>query len=94
MSSCTKKVKVTPQNSKFVNRLQKLHLFLHVISGCDTTSNSREALELQAELFNCNEYLQNIPKIFNNNPKSTYDDIEQTGERFIIILYNNMKKTA
>ncbi|GBO45369.1 hypothetical protein AVEN_177025-1 [Araneus ventricosus] len=57
-----------------------------------TTSGFYGKGKLQAvQLFNRSKYLQYIPEIF-NNPKSTYTDIERTGERFIFALYSNTKK--
>ncbi|GBL81433.1 hypothetical protein AVEN_143713-1 [Araneus ventricosus] len=73
---------------------KKSILFLHAISGCDTTSGFYVKGKLQAvQLFNHIKYLQDIPEIF-NNPKSTYTEIERAGERFIIALYSNTKKVA
>ncbi|GBL97464.1 hypothetical protein AVEN_162930-1 [Araneus ventricosus] len=71
---------------------KKSILFVHAISGCDTTSGFYRKGKLQAvQLFNISKYLQDIPEIF-NNPKSTYTEIERAGERFIIALYSNKKK--
>lgn len=80
------------QNSNIVTDCKKSILFLHAITGCDTTSGFYGKGKLQAvQLFNRSKYLQDIPEIF-SNPNSTYDDIERAGERFIIALYNNTKK--
>ncbi|GBN77324.1 hypothetical protein AVEN_215412-1 [Araneus ventricosus] len=80
------------QNSNLMIECKKSILFLHAISGCDTTSGFYGKGKLQAvQLFNHSKYLQDIPEIF-NNPKSTYTDIEISGERFIIALYSNTKK--
>ncbi|GBN86889.1 hypothetical protein AVEN_130173-1 [Araneus ventricosus] len=82
------------QNSNLVIECKKSIIFLHVISGCDTTSGFYGKGKLQAvQLFNHSKYLQDIPEIF-NNPKSTYTKIERAGERFIIALYSNTKKVA
>ncbi|GBM67583.1 hypothetical protein AVEN_73712-1 [Araneus ventricosus] len=56
---------------------------LHGLPACAFTQ--------AVQLFNLNKYLQNILEIF-NNPKSTYNEIESAGERFIITLYSNTKK--
>ncbi|GBN54387.1 hypothetical protein AVEN_89015-1 [Araneus ventricosus] len=84
------------QNSNLViecnTHTKKSILFVHVISGCNTTSGFYGKGKLQAvQLFNLSKYLQDIPEIF-NNPKSTYTEIERAGERFIIALYSNKKK--
>ncbi|GBL85923.1 hypothetical protein AVEN_63234-1 [Araneus ventricosus] len=80
------------QNSNLVIECKKSILFVHAISGCDTTSGFYGMGKLQAvQLFNLSKYLQDIPEIF-NNPKSTYTEIERAGERFIIALYSNTKK--
>ncbi|GBN62220.1 hypothetical protein AVEN_36284-1 [Araneus ventricosus] len=71
---------------------KKSILLLNAISGCDTTSGLYGKGKLQAvQLFNLSKYLYDIPEIF-NNPKSTYNEIERAGERFIIALYSNTKK--
>ncbi|GBO10241.1 hypothetical protein AVEN_88864-1 [Araneus ventricosus] len=81
------------RNSKLMIECKKSILFLHTISGCDTTLGFYGKRKLQAvQLFNHSKYLQDIPEIF-NNPKSTYTEIER-GERFIIKLYSNTKKVA
>ena len=80
------------QDSTFVTDCKNYILFLHAISGCDTTSGFYGKGKIHAvKLFNRSEYLHDVPKIF-NNPNSTSDDIERAGERFIIALYNSMKK--
>ncbi|GBO36309.1 hypothetical protein AVEN_217199-1 [Araneus ventricosus] len=81
------------QNSNLVIECtKKCILFVHAISGCDTTSGFYGKGKLQAvQLFNLSKYLKDIPEIF-NNPKSTYTEIERAGERFIIALYSNKKK--
>ncbi|GBM92516.1 hypothetical protein AVEN_123174-1 [Araneus ventricosus] len=57
------------QNSDLEMECKKSILFLHAISGCDTTSGSYGKGKLQAvPLFNHSKYLQDIPEIF-NNPK-------------------------
>ncbi|GBM88267.1 hypothetical protein AVEN_129859-1 [Araneus ventricosus] len=71
---------------------KKSILFVHAISGCDTTSGFYRKRKLQAvQFFNLSKYLQDIPEIF-NNPKSTYTEIERAGETFMIALYRNKKK--
>ncbi|GBN25155.1 hypothetical protein AVEN_65064-1 [Araneus ventricosus] len=71
---------------------KKSIIFVHAISGCDTTSGFYGKGKLQAvQLFNLSKYLKDIPEIF-NNPKSTYTEIERAGERFIIALYSNTKE--
>ncbi|GBM95878.1 hypothetical protein AVEN_135371-1 [Araneus ventricosus] len=80
------------QNFNLVIDCKKSILFLHAISGCDTTSGFYGKGKLQAvQLFNSNKYLQDIPEIF-SYPKSSYTDIERSGEKFIIVLYSNTKK--
>ncbi|GBN25977.1 hypothetical protein AVEN_233846-1, partial [Araneus ventricosus] len=82
------------QNCNLVIECKKSILFLHAISGCDTTSGFYGKRKLQAvQLFNHSKYLQDIPEIL-NNPKSTYTEIERAGERFIIALYSNTKKVT
>ncbi|GBO02338.1 hypothetical protein AVEN_245639-1 [Araneus ventricosus] len=82
------------QNSNLVIECKISILFLHAISGFDTTSGFYGKGKLQAvQLFNYSKYLQDILEIF-NNPKSTYTEIERAGERFIIALYSNTKKVA
>ncbi|GBM42637.1 hypothetical protein AVEN_221750-1 [Araneus ventricosus] len=55
------------QNSNLVIECKKSILFLHAISGCDTTSGFYGKGKLQAvQLFNHSKYLQDIPEIFNN----------------------------
>ncbi|GBM14442.1 hypothetical protein AVEN_246602-1 [Araneus ventricosus] len=82
------------QNSNLMIECKKSILFLHAIIGCDTTSGFYRKGKLQAvQLFNHSKYLQDIPEIF-NDPKSTYNEIEGAGERFIIALYSNTKKAA
>ncbi|GBL82904.1 hypothetical protein AVEN_106416-1 [Araneus ventricosus] len=57
------------RNSNLVIECKKSILFLHAISGCDTTSGFYGKGKLQAvQLFNHSKYLQAIPEIF-NNPK-------------------------
>ncbi|GBM29368.1 hypothetical protein AVEN_176001-1 [Araneus ventricosus] len=57
------------QNSNLVIECKKSILFLHAISGCDTTSGFYGKGKLQAvQLFNHSKYLHDIPEIF-NNPK-------------------------
>ncbi|GBN74981.1 hypothetical protein AVEN_203365-1 [Araneus ventricosus] len=83
------------QNSNLViectHTQKKSILFVHAISGCDTTSGFYGMGKLQAvQLFNLSKYLQDIPEIF-NNPKSTYTEIERAGQRFIIALHSKRK---
>ncbi|GBM25663.1 hypothetical protein AVEN_207444-1 [Araneus ventricosus] len=57
------------QNSNLVIECKKSIIFLHAISGCDTTSGFYGKGKLQAvQLFNHSKYLQAIPEIF-KNPK-------------------------
>lgn len=80
------------QDSTFVTDCRNSIIFFHAISGCDTTSGFYGKGKIHAvQLFNRSEYLHDVPNIF-NNPNSTYDDIERAGERFLIALYNSMKK--
>ncbi|GBN92228.1 hypothetical protein AVEN_251500-1 [Araneus ventricosus] len=83
------------QNSNLViecTHKKKSILFVHAISGCDTTSGFYGMGKLQAvQLFNLSKYLRDILEIL-NKPKSTYTEIKRAGERFIIALYSNTKK--
>ncbi|GBO08766.1 hypothetical protein AVEN_37533-1 [Araneus ventricosus] len=82
------------QNFNLVIECKKSIIFLHTISGYDTTLAFYGKGKLQSvQLFNHSKYLQDIPEIF-NNPKSSYTEIERAGERFIIELYSNTKKVA
>ncbi|GBN34735.1 hypothetical protein AVEN_248097-1 [Araneus ventricosus] len=82
------------QNYNLVIGCKKCILFLHAISGCDTTSGFYRKGKLRAvQLFIHSKYLQDIPEIF-NNPKSTYNEIQRAGEMFMIALYSNTKKVA
>ncbi|GBM28615.1 hypothetical protein AVEN_72186-1 [Araneus ventricosus] len=56
------------QNSNLVIECKKSILFLHAISGCDTTSGFYGKGKLQAvQLFNHSKYLKDIPEMFNNS---------------------------
>lgn len=66
-------------------------LFLHAMTGCDTTSSFYHKGKIKEyNIFKENEQLQRPVKIFNQKNASKFE-IAKAGEKFILVLYGNEK---
>ena len=75
------------QSSSIIRNLKKSILFIHAISGCDTTSGFfGKGKQQHVQIFNKEKDFDSIVDIF-NNAKTTPEEIEKAGETFILKLY-------
>lgn len=61
-------------------------LFLHAISGCDTTSAFYGKGKVQSILLGKKVDLQDTINVF-NNPNASHEQVKEAGERYILALY-------
>lgn len=74
------------QSSSIIRNLKKSILFIHAISGCDTSGFFGKGKQQHVQTFNREKDLDSIVDVF-NNPKSTPEEIEKAGETFVLELY-------
>lgn len=78
----------SPFNFKYSSIVKSNILFLHALSGCDSTSAIfRQGKMKFVKFLEKYSHLQQVANVFNNQ-HATPDEVSAAGQKFIAILYN------